>query len=446
MLPVMPSTIFFPCSIQSDCKLLRESEYNSVFLSMYPIDTYDEEDFRYFRGDDVLKLTTVITRNRIMTAYLKEIIKSDNELRVLYLGIDPKRTGAAHILQIRDMFPGVQIEVIPAYRPLSEWLRDSKSEDTLQAYYDLTNYLVDQENIRVFSFFAQEWLIADPENYEKGLLLKKNVARLLYTYTDDIHDCQFTRQEIPVIFDELKELLATAKAGKHVFADLSDWDIVFIGDSVFGNFTDHLSIPGYVSGFSNAHCYNCGWGGACASGDMPSSGIKVISDYLKGIIPTEVPEGAPVADSLKQLLEDEAKGSPRKKLYVLHYGLNDYYLGRPLESQDPYDPETYVGAMRGIIEALQTNRPDAQILIVLPNPVLSFNNGKKSLGENGSPLQSYVEALRGLAQEYSIPYQDDYSLFPSEKLRRMLSDETHPNEYGRYLIAKKMIEVISQQY
>ena len=430
----------------ADQKTLRNGEYNSVFLSMFPIDTFDEADFMHFRGDQLAKITTILPNCRTLKSYLNDVSKSGNQLRVLYLGVDPRKVNAAQVLQFRDMFPGVQLEVIPAYRPLSDWLADPKADETLKAYVDLAQHLLDQQNIRVFSFFAQEWIIANPANYEEGLLLREETARLLYVYTDDLHHCQFTREDFFPRIGDLENLLQEAKSGAYTFPDLSDWDIAFFGDSVIGNYKGSHSIPNLVASLSGANCYNCGWGGTTASGSDPSSGVNVIKSYFDGILP-EIPENVGVQDDFRRKLADAQNASGKRELFVLHYGINDYLKGVLLESEDPYDPNTYCGALRTIIETIRQNRPNASIFLMTPTPLICYHHGEDVGGENCSPLSAFVEAIGKIAREYDLPVQDTYhDVIPIENMTHLMDGEIHPNEYGRYLIVKEFLRIMKTCY
>ena len=48
----------FPKEMRTDYKRLSDENYDTVFLSMYPIDNYEEESYTYWRG-----------MNAVVTAY-----------------------------------------------------------------------------------------------------------------------------------------------------------------------------------------------------------------------------------------------------------------------------------------------------------------------------------------------------------------------------------------
>ena len=101
--------------------------------------------------------------------------------------------------------------------------------------------------------------------------------------------------------------------------------------------------------------------------------------------------------------------------------------------------------MRKMIETLQENRPDARILLIVPNTVTCFENGSRLHGENGAPLSDYVDAILRIGLEYGLPVQDNYhDVISAEIAEDYLQDQIHPNEYGRYMITKELIRQISE--
>ena len=424
--------------------LLADSEYNCVFLSMYPISTYDPEDFSHYRADDVLLLDDCIPNFKTMQRYLKDVKLSENEMHCIYLGVDPKKVTAEQILECKEAFPGVTFLIIPTYRRLSEWMKDRHPEKTFNAYLDLTQKLLEKDEIQVYSFFAQEWLIADDANYVKGNLLNKGVAQKVYIYADVKHNCNFLPENIAVVFDTFSKLLSDVHENGYRFPSFKNLDVIFFGDSVIGNYTGHDSIPGLVADFTGARTYNIGWGGAAATGERVSDARSIIGAYLAKD-PSILAENENASQNLSRRLSDEENSSGRDLLIVLHFGLNDYFVGAPVENwSDPKDITTYAGAMRSLIETLQVNRPDAKLLLIAPNAVTDHKQGFAVQGEGGT-LDEYVEVLVRIGEEYGIPVQNNFTdVLPLQGVAKFLDGEVHPNEYGRYKIAKELISNIEK--
>ena len=426
-------------------KLLQTSEYNCVFLSMFPIETYSEEDFSYFRALDVLKLTEVIPNAKVMKSYLADVRQSENELTSIYLGVDPKKVTAAEILEWKSAFPEASFEVFPAYIRLSDWTKSLSLEKTYNAYLSLAEGLVEKEGIHVYSFFAQEWLIADDANYEskKGILLAKDVATRLFIYGDVDHNCDLKPESMALYFDEFNRLVTNAKSNGYRFPDLSSYDIIFLGDSIIGRFTGHSSIPELVASLTNARTYNFGYGGSSAAGNLPNSGPNLLAAYLTGQI-ADLPAEVPIHDGIIKRLSDEASPSDQTTVFVLHFGLNDYFQAYAIDNpSDPKDSSTFCGALRGMIETLKKERPNAKLVLIAPNGITSYHAGADIKGAGGAPLADYVDAIVRLGEEYQIPVINDFvDVIPSSVAKYYLEDDIHPNENGRYRISKAVISCI----
>ena len=440
--------LFFRAPKSKTRELLRTSEYNCVFLSMFPIDTYDEEDFSHYRALDVLKLKEVIPNAKVLKTYLAEVRQSENELTSIYLGIDPRKVTASDVLEWKKAFPEASFEVFPMYRRLSDWMKLPNLEKAYNAYLSLAEGLIGRKNVHVYSFFAQEWLIADDANYEKkGTLLTKDIATRLFIYGDVDHNCDLKPENMALYFDDFNRLLVSSKTDGYQFPDLSSFEVIFLGDSVFGRFTGHNSIPELVASLSHARTYNCGFGGASAAGNLENSGTNLLKAYLDHDL-SGIPSDVAVYDGLKKRWEDEASSSGRTTVFVLHFGLNDYLKGHAIENpMDPLDTDTYCGSLRGMIETLKAARPDVKIVLVAPNGITSYHAGADVKGENGSPLGAYADAVVSLGEEYGLPVINDFmDVIPTKVAKYYLEDDIHPGESGRYRISKAVIECIKASF
>lgn len=428
-------------------ELLQGSQYNCVFLSMFPTETFNKEYFAYYRAEDALILKEVIPNARTLESCLQAVKLSGNDVMTIYLGVDPRKVTAEQILAYQADFPGVSFMIIPTYRRLSDWMKDRHLNDSFNSYLDLTTKLMGKENILVFSFFAQEWLIADDENFVSGTLLTESIAERIYIYSDSLHASDFKSEEVASIFDDFQRLLTNTKQNGYRFPDLSSWDVILMGDSVIGNYTGHDSIPELVKYFSGARTYNCGYGGTTASGPDPTSGVSVLNGYLAGDL-SFLPEEIPARTGLEQRLKDETSADGKNVLFAIHYCLNEYIQGKPIDNaSDRHDVNTFCGAIRTMIETIRENRPNAKILLIVPNNVTCYHGGTDPMGESGAALSDYVDALIRVAGEYDVPIQDDYhDVIPLEGASRFLDGELHPNEYGRYKIAKELVRVITQNF
>lgn len=420
---------------RADHRLLRDSTYNSVFLSMYPANTFDKEDFAHFRADNVLILDTADTY-RELKHDLKDVAASGNALRVIYLGVDPEKITGKQILQLSEKFPGVIFEVIPAYRPTIWWA--TASPEALKAYRSMADTLTGLENIRLYSFFASEWLVANPQSYLAGTQLCHDAAHLVYVYTDDLHGYMITPENKEQVFLDFSDLYQKFVTSFVPYPDLSQKTILFFGDSVIGNTTDYTSIPELVSLFTGADCYNCGVGGSSATpkGDFPFSVNEVLDAYLSGSV-SSLSEEVQAYHGLTAYFNKKDTFKDENLLFVLHYGLNDYFDGQPIASEDPRDPATFTGSLRIAIDRLQKTHPEAEILLIAPNFTNYFQNGTMINSEEGSIFTDYIQAICQIAEEYSLPLLNNYQdVITPDNASQFLADGCHPNESGRFRIAE----------
>ena len=132
------------------------------------------------------------------------------------------------------------------------------------------------------------------------------------------------------------------------YSDLSDYNIVFFGDSVFGNYQDFASIPGVIGALTKASVHNRAFGGSSATQLTPDD--KSFPSAVQ-----------------RFLSEDTAEISGEKKLcFVINYGLNDYFTG--------YTVEQYRDGLQAGVQSLQDAYPDAEILIASSNFITAFDN------------------------------------------------------------------------
>ena len=67
-----------PKAQREDYRAIASEEYNTVFLSMYPVDTYHAEDFAYYRGLNAWKASYCIPDLSTLQEYLQRIAASGN--------------------------------------------------------------------------------------------------------------------------------------------------------------------------------------------------------------------------------------------------------------------------------------------------------------------------------------------------------------------------------
>lgn len=435
----------------ADLKLLSQTRYDSAFLSMFPIDNFEEDDYAYYRAMTLVKTSYNIPDYKTLNTYMKRIAKSGNTVHTIYLGVRPDKLSSEKLLPLLQKYPNVTWEIILAYPSLDYWklLSEEDAVSLLQDYRDFSCGLTASAlpNTHLYSFCAAQWLISNPSNYTEEFLTTQDISRTVMLHADTGHDYLLTAENITDTFDSLTQLVASRRASPAVYPDLSRWDIVFFGDSVIGNYNDSTSIPGVLAALTNANVYNCGWGGTSASYNKETAESASLTEMTAAFIRRDTDDFPVDSQACAGLNSYYQSGSPDRQLcFVLHYGLNDYYTGAPVATQDPYDINSFEGALRAAVNQLKKAYPDACILLSSPNFTSYFSNGTQKQSETGGIATDYVNAVLEIAAENHCLVLDNYTEtgINAENHSVYLGDGCHPNERGRFIIGSLMAQKLGQ--
>ena len=431
--------------IKADLKRLEEESYDTVFFSMYSIDNYEEDDWMHFRAMDIVKTAYEIPSSQLLQKYLETAKVSGNTITTVYLGIDPKRAKADRLAEMIQQNPGIMFEVILSYPKIDYWMEmgEKRSNDLLQEYQKLAESVVSSTNAHIYLFGGEEWLICNSSNYEDTFCTNAEVSRFLMCNADYQHSYILKADNLQERFGTMKVLLDNYRNNPIEYASAEHMDIVFLGDSVIGNYTNSLSVPEVVSALSGARVYNCGYGGkGAALSETTQVPLPTVVEAIIKEDVTNLPQQEQVSMGVKAFSERTQKD--RRLMFVINHGLNDYFCGVPVASQDAYDVSSYSGALRVAIENLQKTYPHAQILLITPNFTSYFENGLEKKSEPGGSLEDYAEAAIRLAEEMNIDLLDNFHELPIEPDNWIvyLEDGCHPNERGRFLIGSRIAQKI----
>lgn len=444
---VFSFSIYFATAEQrADYKRIASEEYDTVFLSMYPIDTYQEEDFLHYRGMSVLKIPHSISSPSMLSRYMNRIAKSGNVISTMYLGIRPDLITMEELQDILLQYPSVTFEVILAYPDETYWAELS------QANYEklLTSYsrFLDAVPLAAYGNFyfwsATEWLVENPGNYENHFLVNEDIARTIMLNSDVDHGYNATAENAAVLSNALTANTLTYRNSPAAYPDLSDCDIVLFGDSVIGNYTDSASIPGVIHGLTGAAVYNCGFGGAQAakSSDEEFTLTDFVDAFFAGT-PGALPEDKPIYEGILSYAADSHEG--RKQVFVINFGINDYYVGNRVYSADAHDAATFSGALRTAAATILAHIPDAKIILCTPNFTFRFAYGEEPLGPEGETFSDYADAVKAVASEMQLDVLDnfyDLKITPDNMSDYLEYDLVHPNAACRFIIGSRLVQLI----
>ncbi len=232
--------------------------------------------------------------------------------------------------------------------------------------------------------------------------------------------------------------------------------IVNFGDSIFGNQQPPNDISTFLANKTGATVYNCGFGG-CRMSVHPTAEYNAFCMYnLAEAITTRDFTLQNEAVASGNLAERYSTGLERLKnidfskvdIVTIAYGTNDY-AGIPLENEDnPLDTSKFAGALRYSIETLLTDYPNLRIFVLSAayrfwvdenNEYTEDSNTR--VNSIGLKLSDYNAKLKEVAEEYNLPYVDDYNIGIGKFNRYQYfnaNDGAHHKETGRKLIAEQL--------
>lgn len=426
-----------------DFQRISYEVYDTVFLSMFPIDNYKEADFSYYRGLTVLKTDNILQDSSDLERYFNHIAETDNPVSTAYLGIYPERVTVAEISELARNYPSISFEIILPFPSASYWKKLSEEEFTqLLAAYE--TFLTDAGQFPDTKFYflsAEDWLINNPTNYVNDYDCSEFVVHKMFLYTFCDNAFRITSENADKLRLQTRDVLTAVRENAPTYPDFSEYDIVFWGDSIIGNYTGSLSIPGVVNGLTGAAVYNCGYGGTSASlGPETSVSLPgIVKAFFEKDL-SEIPTETQIYEGFLSYIN--APHIDKKTCYVIHYGINDYFRGHPISSDEPLDITTYAGAIRNAVACIKENSPDSQIILCTP---IYCGYATDEPDEPGViHLQEYVDAVFALAEELDVDVLDNFYAMGvnSSNYEEYLLDMVHPNEKYRFMIAQKVIESI----
>lgn len=427
---------------RSDFRRISSEAFDTAFLSMYPIATYPESDLTYYRGMTVFKAANTLSDFQEIQQYMKRLARSGNIISTVYLGVRPDRVSVEQLAGLTQSYPSVCFEFILAAPSASYWqsLSDGEYAELLNIWQSFLAEAGQLSGARFYFYAAEEWLITNPALYLEDFLFTADAASFILANSDYLHPYLLTAGNAGEKGTALEDLTASLRAGAISYPDFSDTAIVFFGDSIFGNYTDGMSIPGAVRGLTGAAVYNCGYGGNTASviADSPVTLPGIVEDFFAGEL-SRIPADAQVYQGFLAYQNDPPVG--QKLCYIINYGLNDYLKSCPVASEDPFDVTTYSGAVRTAVACIREHSADAQIILCTPT---WSGYALDETEDSAVHLSDYADTVLALAEELEADAIDNfYSLgIDASNYTEYLPDLIHPNEEGRFLIAKKLIGAI----
>lgn len=206
--------------------------------------------------------------------------------------------------------------------------------------------------------------------------------------------------------------------------ELKNIKINFLGDSItegVGASEPTKSYVSQVAKLTGADCRNYGIGGTrIARQQNPSEEARHDRDFCMRV--DEMDEDADVV--------------------VVFGGTNDFGHGdAPFGEFSDRTVNTYYGALHTLFTSLIEKYTTSKIVVLTPLHRLTENEPNPA---TGLVLKNYVEALREVAEYYSLPLLDLYKesgIQPNVPIIKFtfMPDGLHPNDAGHKILAEKIV-------
>lgn len=203
--------------------------------------------------------------------------------------------------------------------------------------------------------------------------------------------------------------------------ELKDKTLLFLGDSItegHGVSGPDKTFWGLLAAREGAHCVGYGIGGTRIARQPHSTGEGWDRDFCG-----RVEEMQPEAD-----------------VVVVFGGTNDFGHGdAPFGTMADRTPDTFYGALHTLYTSLLTRYPAADMVVMTP----LHRDCEDAPRPGVRPLKEYVAAIREVAEFYSLPVLDLFSMsgiqpaVPVMK-ERYMPDGLHLNEAGHEILAAKL--------
>lgn len=269
-----------PAKRSADFARLQQESYQGVFFSMCAPESFPEDIYPTYMGYDAVGCSHRIASFSDLSDYLETAFSSDNEVTHVFLMLDPLLLwdSSLHrdaqfaasleekLLAYVDTYAGAEFTVIFSAPSLAYW--QSHTDGALDTYCNVIRVLAAplsaRENVTLYFPGQEEWLISNPAAYDTPRELNAVAARstmllilsgaMQYRDTEDYNS-----------LDHFSALVQQAVSSPATYPDLSDYDLVFFGDSVMGNYKDFASIPGVIGALTGAKVHNLAVGGSSAT-------------------------------------------------------------------------------------------------------------------------------------------------------------------------------------
>ena len=434
--------------IEAEIAELEADAYKGIFCSMYPIANYAAEDFETYAGVKTYKSSVKAADLEEISRYLDVVLDEESQVTHIFLGLDPymvwetakkndsewEENWKNYLLSYVEANTDVTFQVMLPSPSMEYWasLDNEIMKESLAAYDNMVTLLASYDNVICYFPGAEDWLVMNPDNYIAEYEMNTALTQKIFLYTFCDRYYVVDGSNINEKTEELYSLIKKEQVNPSRYADMSDIQVVFFGDSIIGNYGGSTAITGVMTAFTGCETYNYAIGGTSAADyeGYDKSFYDVLEKFINGT--------AVVSRGDKNFERNEEK----ELCFVIHYGLNDFFNGYATDDADnPYDTKTYGGALRSGIQTLQSKYPDAKIIVVTPYCYYTADEWEGNLGD-------YAKTAALVAEEMQVFCLDNYSGlgFNAANYKEYLYDGCHPNEKGCMVMAIRLIRTLEEKF
>lgn len=441
------SLLLTSSSIRSDFRSLRNAEYDTVILSMYDISTIDVSELYRTKLWNSYLTTNIFTEMSLYDEYNEQIFRNAPERYIFYVDpylilttMDNNSSTYTDFINnsimsaIRDN-PTIDFKFIfPSYYVYHyKNFTDADYSQMDYAYKTFIDKVAEYPNVSLNFFGYQEYLYANPYLYIQGSdsAYVPDIANTLLRETLSDNSHVMSSDALKIYVEQYIDDICNYPYNSEPQYDMSNTDIVILGDSIFGNFSDNTSIQSIVAQYSNANVICNAIGGACAAGIDGIDGYSLESQLN--------------VSEINSKLSFVNSGSSRL-VFIIEFGINDYINGVAIDNRrSPLDTATYSGAIRAAIDTINTNWPDSEIILLAPGHVIIQNYGAHPFTGHNTVLEEYRKAVVSLAKEYDCQYINlcEIGITKENCSDYLYGDQIHYNGRGRYLIGMYLLDYLT---
>ena len=223
--------------------------------------------------------------------------------------------------------------------------------------------------------------------------------------------------------------------------------VVFMGDSILGNNQTDTGVVNLYASKTGNECYNFAFGGSRAKNHTDEWAAFDAETICKAIVNKDFSQQFAAIDSITTEPEYFAESVNKLAAFdfsacdilVCNWGTNDWNGGTKYEE--------YFNAMSIFVETMQKAFPKMRIFKMTPTQRFKESGGDLVSGNTftsaGVTLQEFVREEQRFTEKYNIPVIDMFNIGINEYNRAQYfpaGDNTHHNEYGRGVIADKLVK------